>query len=547
MPCEYIVEVRSNFKDNKSLIQKIKERTDYMSYQLDKITHIEDDIEKIQTKPGMYMSYLGNRGARHLAFEVINNAFDECLNKASPADTVTITYDIDSDLMTVTDNGRGLPPESMKVACTKINAGSKITRESSGASAGENGVGLTCVNAMSRYFKMTVRAINEDQVYELVFNEGKEVSDTHRKNLGSSHGTTIEFSPSQQYLGKNTKIPYKEILDWIDKLSFLFSAKIKVKFEVYKGQKLKEEYKIKTRPFKDYLVTHTTTPISPVVSLEATDKFTEDVQDRHQKKSATLRFCFVYGSDTPEFIDSFCNLINTIDNGDHLDAVKEVISRYIATAAKKSLTEREAAKYDITWMDVQSGLNIIVCLDTDMQNVGFTGQTKQKISSEQVFALVKSMATRTVQEYFESNKDVLDKLIKIVKLNAKARVEMNKIKSSVIKESVTVWDEHRMRNFVPCNNRGKQYKEIFLVEGKSAKGAAQLARDPDTQALYAFRGVSANSFKRDGTTILENEEFKNLVKVLGCNIGPKFDIDKLKYDKIIIMTDADQQPSGQLS
>lgn len=512
-----------------------------MEYKLDKITHIEDDIEKIQTKPGMYMSYLGNRGARHLAFEVINNAFDECLNKSSPADTVIITYDTENDIMTVTDNGRGLPPESMKVACTKINAGSKITRESSGSSAGENGVGLTCVNAMSRYFKMTVKAINENKIYELEFNEGKEVSDTSRKNSGATHGTTIEFSPSQQYLGKNTKIPYKEVLEWVEKLSYLFSTKLKVKFEVWKGTKLKEEFKIKTRPFSDYLSSHVDSMMTPVVSMSDSEDFIEEVRDKKQKKSARLTFCFCYSTILPEFNDSFCNLINTIDNGDHLDAVKEVLNRFLSSAAKKALTDREAAKYDITWADVQSGMNIAVNLDTDMQNLGFTGQTKQKIKSEQVYDLVKSMATRTVQKYFDEHKDVLDKLVKVIKLNAKARVEMNKIKSSVIKETTTFWDEHRMKNFVPCNNRGKsQHKELFLVEGKSAKGAAQLARDPDTQALFAFRGVSANAFKRDGTTILDNEEFKNLTKVLGCNIGPKFDINKLKYDMIIIFTDADQ-------
>lgn len=512
-----------------------------MEYKLDKITHIEDDIEKIQTKPGMYMSYLGNRGARHLAFEVINNAFDECLNKSSPADTVTITYDIDSDVMTVTDNGRGLPPESMKVACTKINAGSKITRESSGASAGENGVGLTCVNAMSRYFKMIVKAINEDKVYTLEFNEGKEVSDTARKNAGNTHGTTIEFAPSQQYLGKNTKIPYKEVLEWVEKLSYLFSEKLKVKFEVWKGGKLKEEHKIKTQPFSKYLASFVDKPLTPIISMEDSETFMEEVRDKKQKKSARLAFCFCYGPTLPEFNDSFCNLINTIDNGDHLDAIKEALNRYLSMTTKKALTDREASKYDITWADVQSGLNIAVNLDTNMQNLGFTGQTKQKIKSEQVYDLVKTMATRTIQKYFDEHPEALNQLIKVIKLNAKARVEMNKIKSSVIKETTTFWDEHKMQCFVPCNNRTKsQHKELFLVEGKSAKGAAQLARDPDTQALFAFRGVSANAFKRDGTTILDNEEFKNLTKVLGCNIGPKFDINKLKYDMIIVLTDADQ-------
>lgn len=519
-----------------------------MDIKYDVITHIENDIEKIQTKPGMYMSYLGDNGARHLSFEVINNAIDECINKNSPGDRIDITYNISTDILTVEDNGRGLPVKSMRVACTKINAGSKFTREQSGNSAGENGCGLTCVNAMSTMFNMIVNPYDEAREYHLEFSEGKEQKCYDVSGDKKIHGTRIEFAPSQKYLGRGTKMPYKEVIEWVKKQSYQIDEKIKITFEVYKGTKLVEEYKFKTSTIKDYLSEKIDGKIGPMIFLTKSTTFNEvkritSKTNDVQKKNAKITFAFAYSNAVEPFTDSFCNFVNTIDNGDHLDGVKESICRYLAKATKDSLTEREKSKLDILWSDVQSGLNLVVNFQTNMEMIGFTGQTKQKIKSDEVLTLVKGMATDAIAKYFEENPADLKAIVSIVKLNAKARIEMNKVKSGIIKESTDIWKEHQMKNFIPANNRGKQYKEIFIVEGDSAKGTTEAGRDPDTQAVFAIRGVSANSFKRDDKTILENVEFRDLVKVLGCNFGPKFDISKLNYDKIIILTDADQQPS----
>lgn len=515
-----------------------------MDIKYDVITHIENDIEKIQTKPGMYMSYLGDNGARHLSFEVINNAIDECINKNSPGDRIDITYNISTDILTVEDNGRGLPVKSMRVACTKINAGSKFTREQSGNSAGENGCGLTCVNAMSTMFNMIVNPYDEAREYHLEFSEGKEQKCYDVSGDKKIHGTRIEFAPSQKYLGRGTKMPYKEVIEWVRKQSYQIDEKIKITFEVYKGTKLVEEYKFKTSTIKDYLSEKIDGKIGPMIFLTKSTTFDEvkritSKTNDVQKKNAKITFAFAYSNAVEPFTDSFCNFVNTIDNGDHLDGVKESICRYLAKATKDSLTEREKSKLDILWSDVQSGLNLVVNFQTNMEMIGFTGQTKQKIKSDEVLTLVKGMATDAIAKYFEDSPADLKAFVSIVKLNAKARIEMNKVKSGIIKESTDIWKEHQMKNFIPANNRGKQYKEIFIVEGDSAKGTTEAGRDPDTQAVFAIRGVSANSFKRDDKTILENVEFRDLVKVLGCNFGPKFDLSRLNYDKIIILTDAD--------
>lgn len=515
-----------------------------MAIKYDVITHIENDIEKIQTKPGMYMSYLGDNGARHLSFEVINNAIDECINKNSPGNRIDITYNITTDVLTVTDNGRGLPVQSMRVACTKINAGSKFTREQSGNSAGENGCGLTCVNAMSTMFNMIVNPYDESKEYHLEFSEGKEQKCYDVKGDSKTHGTRIEFAPSQKYLGRGTKMPYKEVLEWVKKQSYQIDEKLKITFEVYKGTKLVEEYKFKTSTIKDYLSEKVEKTLGPTIFLSQSTTFDEvkritSKQNDVQKKEAKITFAFAYSNTSEPFMDSFCNFVNTIDNGDHLDGVKEVLCRYLSKATKDSLSDREKSKMDILWSDVQAGLNLVVNFQTNMEMIGFTGQTKQKIKSDEVLSLVKGMTNDAITKFFDEHPAELKSLVGIIKINAKARIEMTKVKSGIIKESTDIWKEHQMKNFIPANNRGKQYREIFIVEGDSAKGTTEAGRDPDTQAVFAIRGVSANAFKRDDKTILDNEEFKNLVKVLGCNFGPKFDLERLNYDKIIILTDAD--------
>lgn len=226
--------------------------------------------------------------------------------------------------------------------------------------------------------------------------------------------------------------------------------------------------------------------------------------------------------------------------GVHVEAVKTGILQFFTKQTKDSLSERDAKKYDIIFSDATQGLFLTVYLSTDLQPQ-FTGQTKEKLSNQEFYPILRKMTVDSLNEYFNKNPKELKKITDRIKANAKARIESTKIRNSVIRGETSNFDEHLMENFVPANNRGKNdYREIFIIEGKSAKGTCETGRfDRNTQAVFSVRGVPLNAFGMQIDKVLLNAEFNSLVKVLGCNIGERFDLDKLKYNKIIIMADAD--------
>ena len=257
-----------------------------------------------------------------------------------------------------------------------------------------------------------------------------------------------------------------------------------------------------------------------------------------------MDIAFQYTSSLTPYIDSFSNSNNTVDNGDHLDGVMEALCRYLQASTRNSLSDKEKDKLDIKWDDVRTGLSVAVSMRSDFENL-YTGQTKHKIVSPEIRKIVVQLALDALNTYFTKNPSQLKDLIAIVKMNARARREGDKVRQAVVKNQLTNWASYKMRHFDPCTNKGKEYKELFIVEGDSARGGLKPARDPHYQALYSIRGVSMNAFKASPEQLVGqngNREFTDLVTILGCNVGAKFDIDKLNYDKIIIATDADKRP-----
>lgn len=510
----------------------------------DDIQHIESDIKKVQVKPNMYIAQIGSMGALHLCKELINNAIDECINRNSPADTIDIYLDEGINTIMVTDNGRGIPFKDMILICTTLQSGSKFTREGSGAnSAGENGVGLTATNALAHKFEIISYRYGEKS--KVSFEEGELVGKQTTSKIKNTdkHGTTFILQPSKLYLGNICDIISDDLLGWLEKIVYLIPHGIKITISIKKKGKeslVNKKFTNKNGLY-DLVKKLCEKPLLDPITFIETTKLSEKVHDRVIDRFIGLEVAFTYNSSSVEFqAESFCNFVITTDNGVHVDAVKTAISQYLTKQAKNSLSERESKKYDIIFSDVTQGLFLSVNLSTDY-NPQFTGQTKSKMGSNEFFKPLRDMTYKALIDYFSKSPKELKKIIDRVKTNAKARVESTRVRNSVIRGDITNFDEHLMENFIPANNRGKNdYRELLIIEGKSARGSVENGRfDRDTQAVFSIRGVPLNSYGVNIDKVLENAEFNNLIKILGCNCGSRFDISKLRYNKIIIMADAD--------
>lgn len=521
-----------------------------------KIFHAEDDLEKVQLKPNMYIQKFGSLGTFHLSKECIQNSIDELEDPNTNGSHIKIIYDKKIDKLYVEDDGRGIPEENypIDIVCTKLQSGSKFFREN-GNTSGEFGVGLTVVNALSSYFKLATYRNNYVHIIE--FEDGKKVNDEKRalKKNEKVHGTVSEFIVNPKFMGKNSELPMDVVLNWIDDMSYQIGSKIKIDVEIYDGLKKVESYKFKTKPFSDmikkYIPDMKKTIYEPVIlsadsfiiesitDTRVDSKANVKVKNKDVKKDVHIDVVFVHDEHQENDYISYCNFTKTDEHGVHVDSAEEVICRYLQNTTKAGMTEKEKAKWDITWSDIKSGLKMIINLSTSAQ-VQFMGNAKNRIQNQELKPVLKEMINKELVKYFEKNQMKLQAICKYVKLNARARVEAQKVRVATKSERIDRFSEYEIPNYKKCNNTGKQYKELILVEGeRSATGAIRAGRNHDTQAIFGFRGVTKNPYKCSLAEILQNKEWKNFVKVLRAGIGKDFDIKKLYFDKIILTSDAD--------
>lgn len=525
--------------------------------------YIESDIKKIQTKTNLYIQKYGSAGAFHLAREIIQNNIDECIDPESNGSSIHISYDISTDTLTCEDDGRGFPEKDypLDIFCTTNQSGSKFFRDQGGDSAGEFGVGMTVVNALSDKFSITSYRDEENYKHTIEFAEGEKVKDVKKPLTKNDrrHGSTISFVPSSKYLGANTSIPYKEMIEWIEKMTFFIrKKKIKIKVDVYKGLKLKDSYTFKPRKFEELLEKLTDdTKYSPKLNFSGDNSINEKVRKSSVgkdgkvttkevviKKNIHLDVALRYVPDSNPIYDTYCNYTNTIDGGIHQDTVERCFCNYMQNKTKATMTDNQKEKTPILWDDIRAGLRCVINLSTNAQ-VGFVGNAKTRVGGEALIPYIAEIVNAELDKFFTDNPSILNDYIKIIKLNAKARVEATKVKNAVQKERMTSFKELEMQNYIRPNNSGKnQYRELYLVEGQSASGSARNASDPDTQGFFLFRGNTANAFKCSLAEIMENRECRDLVNVLRCGIGKNFDINKLYFQRINIMTDEDVDGFG---
>ena len=401
---------------------------------------------------------------------------------------------------------------------------------------------MTATNALCS--KYQIISYRNGYKYDLGFIDGiKEYELKSSKLKTPKHGTTIIMQPSRKYLGEDCDIITDDLIAWLDKLVYLMPKHLKTNLSVKKKGKesiISKKY-VNKNGLYDYVVKLCPKSSVDPIHLMKSMRLTENDRGEERERFIGIEFAFTYDPNSVEFFcDSFVNMINTIDNGTHADAVKQAICQFFTKKVKESLTERESKKLDIIFNDITQGLVLTVYLATNM-NWQPTGQTKEKVSSPELFKPVRDMTYKALNEYFANNSKDLKKIIDRIKVNCKARIESTKVRNSVIKGETNNFEQYLLKGYTPCNNTGKnEYRELLIVEGQSSAGSVSQGRfDNDTQAILGLKGVPLNSYGLNLDRVLQNAEMNTLVRVLGTNIGPKFDISKLYFDKIIIMSDSD--------
>lgn len=516
----------------------------------EKMMVAENDLDKIRTAPLMYISRVGSLGATHLAKECINNNIDECVNKNSPGDTIWIYLNEDENTFTSEDNGRGLPFDKMLDACTKMQSSTKFNRTDNQKSAGQNGCGLKATNALSDYFKLEVYKLGEHAVVE--FKDGVEIQSGEVKKIKDKerHGTIVTFKPSEKYMGK-CQMRGEDLLDWLNNIKHFLDPNITMEVEIEKKGKIKRYVMKRSKNgIADLIEEMNDVRNTPIFEGKGTAYVEENVriikpggkvEDRVMNRDIDLEFAFTLNVNRMEPLTrSFCNFVYTIDEGDHTNAVINGLCHYLSRKTRDVLTEKEKDKFSIMYNDITSALVLALTVNTSM-DPGFTGQTKEKIENSKFIKPLQDLVRKNLDDYFNNNPKELKKFTDVIKSNAKARYEATKSRQAVIKREVGTISEHLIPNYFPANKKGKKdYRELFIFEGLSVKGNGTQARDPEYQAMYTMRGVPGEAYTMTSSEVIDkNETFRNLTRAINAGIGSTFDVNKCRFDKVIITSDAD--------
>ena len=494
------------------------------NYSADQIQVLEG-LEPVRKRPGMYIGSTGERGLHQLIYEVVDNSIDEAL--AGYCDTITLTINEDNSVKVV-DNGRGIPIETNKktgkstleTVLTVLHAGGKFDNDAYKVSGGLHGVGVSCVNALSEYL---VAEVNwNGKKYSQRYERGIAKTEVDLIGKTKQTGTSITFIPDSTIFD-TLEFNYTTIKHRMRELAFLNKG-IKIILED-KRNKIKNEFHYEggIKEFVQFLNSKKEPLHNDVIYTEGT------------KDKVIVEIAIQYTDSYNENIFSFVNNINTIEGGTHLIGFKTALTRVLNDYAKKAnlLKENDVS---ITGEDIREGITAI--LSIKVTNPQFEGQTKTKLGNSEIRGIVDSITGEALSTYCEENpkiaKVIIEKSLKSARAREAARKARDLVRRKGALESMALPGK-----LADCSEKDPALSEICIVEGNSAGGSAKEGRDRRTQAILPLRGKILNVEKSRIDRILNSEEIKNMITAFGCGIGEDFDISKLRYHKIIIMTDAD--------
>lgn len=482
-------------------------------------------LEPVRKRPGMYIGSTGPKGLHHLVYEVVDNSIDEAL--AGICDTIRVTIFDDNSIM-VSDNGSGIPVEkhpqtgksTVETVLTILHAGGKFNNGAYKVSGGLHGVGVSVVNALSEWLIAKIRRNGKE--YMQKFERG--IAKTELEIIGDSNetGTTIHFKPDEEIF-ETIEFSSETIEHRFREMAFLNKG-IKIILEDEREGKIKEfHYEGGIKSFVEYINKNKTPIQKDIIYFEG------------EKDGTTVELAIQYTDGYTENIFTFANNINTPEGGTHLSGFRTALTRVMNDYGRKYGYLKEKDE-NLSGDDVREGLTGI--LSVKLMEPQFEGQTKSKLGNSETRGIVESLTYDYINMYLEENprdgKIILEKAIASQRAREAARKARDLTRRKSILENTTLPGK-----LADCQDSDISITEIYIVEGDSAGGSAKQGRDKKFQAILPLRGKILNVEKARLDKILSSEEIKILITAFGTGIGEDFDIEKLRYGKIILMTDAD--------
>ncbi len=489
-----------------------------------------EGLEPVRRRPGMYIGGTEKAGLHHLAREILDNAVDEAMN--GHADSVTITLHEDGTSLSVEDNGRGIPVDkhpkfkrpAIEIILTTLHAGGKFSEKNYAAAGGLHGVGASVVNALSEEFEAQVS--RDGYSWTQSYSRGKPLAALKKGKKTKAHGTKIFFRPDSEIF-RVIEFSSKDLNQMIEEKAFLNKGLSLTFVDEVAGTKVEHCYKEGLRSYLETLLKQQ--KLSPV----AGENFYLESANGIQIEAA---FCWT--ENTSEKLFSYVNGIHTKEGGSHADGFKSGLVKGVRNYISVHNLLPRGVK--LTADDIREGLLAIVSVNVpgSVSQLQFQGQTKDKLNNSEVAAPVENLL-RSFENHLNENPKLASKLIERVVLAAKARAAARAASQSVSRK---IGVSHRLNlpgKLADCSSTRPDKCELFIVEGDSAGGSAKQGRDRKTQAVLPLRGKVLNAISAPASKVKDNRELTDLVSALGCGYAEAIRLNKLRYGKVVILTDAD--------
>src|SRR5512135_986719 len=496
------------------------------TYDASKITVLEG-LEAVRKRPGMYIGSTDVRGLHHLVFEVVDNAVDEAL--AGACDHIDVVIDKDN-MVTVVDNGRGIPVDihaqtgksGVEVVMTKLHAGAKFGQGGYVVASGLHGVGVSAVNALSEWLEVRVR--REGHIYQQRYARGVPKGDVKiagKYAKDQRTGTTVSFYPDKQIF-KQIDYKFDVLAQRFREMAFL-TRRLTISFKDERdGREMTFYFEGGIISFVRYLNKNRDV-------LHVPFSVARDVN------GAQIEAAIQYAGTYSESVYTFANNINTVDGGTHLTGFRSAITRTLNDYARKSNLLKENDP-NLTGDDVREGLTAIVSVK--LEEPQFESQTKSKLGNAEVKTQVESVVTEAFGAFLEEHPREAKSIIEKCITSARARDAARQARDLVIRKSA-LESLSLPGKLADCSERDSERAELYIVEGDSAGGSAKQGRDRRFQAILPLRGKIMNVEKARLDKMLQSEEIRAMITAIGTGVGQNFDLNSLRYNRIVIMTDAD--------